>query len=899
MVLLNKQVPATGTGRGPAVSLSIINNVASLIAENSLGVTSGNLQKTLQQLSTGLRINSGADDAAGLSIASGLTSNITALTQSSQNASNAIGFLQSADGALSEVTSLLDRATTLATEASTSGTTSGQSAALDNEYQSILNEITQIGANANFNGSEVFSATAMNPFLGDGTGSSSMLGTPNMSVAPLTLVSLQMGASTTAATSATSTLTLTSVPQANDSVTIGSTTYTFQTAAASGAGQVQIGGSPTLTLQALRAAVNGNSLNGANTAATALASGSAITFTSEAAGAGSSFTAAGSFAGSGSSTGGNMGTWSGGTLSGGYPTSPAQEMISGTPADGDTIAVGGTTYTFVTTLSSGPTVANQILLGGSSDVSFQNLADAINGTGAFGTEYSVGTSADAAVSALGGFNLNLTVASGDNTQLGAVQGAGLFPMVMPGSPASYAGGTLTLPVNPDAGNSIVIGSTTYTFQTGAAVGAGQVQIGGSAGATLQNLASAVNGNSLNTANASAGASASSNTVTFTAKALGGAGDSVAMSGTLTSVTVAGNWTSTGAAGELGGGSDATIGYAYLDTNGAIANGNTVTLGSTTYTFVSALSGVPNEVLIGDYSADGNYGSMANLTSALNGTGTSGVDYSTGTVANTVVGGWFAAGVPSSCELLLRAVMSGPSSGIPVGSTGGALSIAPFSGGSNVVAASGSLSLVNNLAAGATVDIGATSYTFQTGAPAANGQVQLGSTAAATLQNLAAAINGNSGDHSVLASASGSTISFIAATAGYPGDGLAATGTLIATNGSPAGWATASGHDAYNTSSTDLSNTTDAQAALQAVINAISIVSQMRGATGANVNQLAAASNVMNSQIQNLQSADNNVQNADIGKTVSSMAQYSVLQATGMAALQQSNQAQQSLLKLLQ
>ena len=90
--------------------ISVLNSVSQLSAENALSSTQASLQKTLQQLSTGLKINSGSDDGAGLSIASALGANISALTQSSQNATNSIGFLQTADGALSQVTTLLNRA---------------------------------------------------------------------------------------------------------------------------------------------------------------------------------------------------------------------------------------------------------------------------------------------------------------------------------------------------------------------------------------------------------------------------------------------------------------------------------------------------------------------------------------------------------------------------------------------------------------------------------------------------------------------------------------------------------------------------------------------------------------------------------------------------------------------
>ncbi len=148
--------------------VSILNNLSAMSAENSLSMTQANLQKTLTQLSTGLRINSGSDDAAGLSIANGMQANIAALTQSSQNATNGIGTLQTADGALSQVTSLLNRAVTLATEAANGNLTSNQSGALDTEYTSIQNEISQIGQTTDFNGQNVFGLTTSNTFISDG-----------------------------------------------------------------------------------------------------------------------------------------------------------------------------------------------------------------------------------------------------------------------------------------------------------------------------------------------------------------------------------------------------------------------------------------------------------------------------------------------------------------------------------------------------------------------------------------------------------------------------------------------------------------------------------------------------------------------------------------------------------
>lgn len=145
------------------MSLSILNNVTAMSAENQLNITNKALQNSLLQLSSGSKLNSGADDAAGLSIANGLTANITALNQSASNASNAQGRLQVADGALSQITALLNRAVTLATESASANVSDGtQRAALDNEFESIKSEINSIGSTTTFNGSVVFSGGATN-----------------------------------------------------------------------------------------------------------------------------------------------------------------------------------------------------------------------------------------------------------------------------------------------------------------------------------------------------------------------------------------------------------------------------------------------------------------------------------------------------------------------------------------------------------------------------------------------------------------------------------------------------------------------------------------------------------------------------------------------------------------
>lgn len=142
------------------MALGVLNNISAIYAQNNLSNTQASLSKTLQQLSSGSRINSGADDAAGLSLANGLQASATALSQSAKNASEGVDFLQVADGALSQVTSLLNRAVTLATEASNGTLNTSQTSAANSEYQKILTEIDTINSNTEYNGINTFAANS-------------------------------------------------------------------------------------------------------------------------------------------------------------------------------------------------------------------------------------------------------------------------------------------------------------------------------------------------------------------------------------------------------------------------------------------------------------------------------------------------------------------------------------------------------------------------------------------------------------------------------------------------------------------------------------------------------------------------------------------------------------------
>jgi flagellin len=162
------------------MAISVLYNIPSLAAENQLKVTNMDLQNTLYQLSTGSRINSGADDAAGLAIANGLGANVTALTQSGLNATEGADKLQVADGALSQVTTLLNRAVTLATESANGTINDGsQRQALDAEFTAIKSEIDRIGGDTTYNGAAIFAGggTNFNQIVGDNTAAPAGLAT--------------------------------------------------------------------------------------------------------------------------------------------------------------------------------------------------------------------------------------------------------------------------------------------------------------------------------------------------------------------------------------------------------------------------------------------------------------------------------------------------------------------------------------------------------------------------------------------------------------------------------------------------------------------------------------------------------------------------------------------------
>jgi len=142
-------------------SFSVVSNVSATNAQANLATTNIGLQKTLERLSSGFRINRSGDDAAGLVVANTYRSTQAVLNQGIRNASDGLSTLQIKDGALNNISTLLDRLATLATQSASSSSTVDR-AVLDAEFQDVLSEIDREASVASLTASAGFSVFVSN-----------------------------------------------------------------------------------------------------------------------------------------------------------------------------------------------------------------------------------------------------------------------------------------------------------------------------------------------------------------------------------------------------------------------------------------------------------------------------------------------------------------------------------------------------------------------------------------------------------------------------------------------------------------------------------------------------------------------------------------------------------------
>lgn len=142
------------------MGFTIATNTSSLNAMRNLTLNQTAQSKAVERLSSGLRINRAADDAAGLAISEGLKNQISGLTQANRNAQDGISLIQTAEGALTEVHSILNRMRDLAVQSANDTNNGGSQAAIQKEVDALNDELTRITTTTNFNGINLLDASA-------------------------------------------------------------------------------------------------------------------------------------------------------------------------------------------------------------------------------------------------------------------------------------------------------------------------------------------------------------------------------------------------------------------------------------------------------------------------------------------------------------------------------------------------------------------------------------------------------------------------------------------------------------------------------------------------------------------------------------------------------------------
>lgn len=179
-------------------------NTNALFAQNALRVNNRDLSKSIQQLSTGTRINSAADDAAGLAIASTMSAQIRGLNQAVRNANDGISMLQTADSSMSSQSDILQRMRELAVQASTGTYSSAQRGYLQTEFSGLKSQITSIATQTTWNGLSILNTASASYSIQVGAASGETI---SVNLSQTTATSLGVSGSVSTAAGAISAIT--------------------------------------------------------------------------------------------------------------------------------------------------------------------------------------------------------------------------------------------------------------------------------------------------------------------------------------------------------------------------------------------------------------------------------------------------------------------------------------------------------------------------------------------------------------------------------------------------------------------------------------------------------------------------------------------------------------------
>jgi flagellin len=918
------------------MSLGILNNLSAVYAENNLNNTNSSLNTVLQQLSSGSKINSGADDAAGLSLVDGLQANQQALNQSETNATEGAGLLQVADGALSQVTSLLNRAVTLATEASNGTLNASQDTAANQEYQSILSEISNIGSTTTYNQEQVFNSnTAI--YTGDSSNAGASVDSLNIRSLSASNMGDTAGVMSYSNGSNNVFIDLSSggvnAAQTDSLGTASQTTsvaVNYMSTGANGAAVqstanivVGAGTSYSNSVNGLISAINNSGLGLTATFGTAASAGSTSTNAATAAndsGGGANDTGiiiSGVGVGTGSNGAGEIGTLSVGG---------AADTLGGSLSITD--SAGATHTVTLGTANSTDTLANlaATINAAGYGITASTNTSVVNGAAA-GTVLTF-TSAAAGTAVAGTSLTDASTASTTITQ----------PVFAGQTAAAHAAGTVMATISTNAANQILGGGTllldqaftgaatlafTASMTDGTTTGAGAINLGVAGQTdTLANLANFINNNQ--TAGSNLQAVVSNNGTTLTVLAVNAYTPSGALNDAMSSnLTVADSANATALTGtpSTTGAFKATIGTLTAATSADVFNGGSLTIGSNAAITLGVSTGTNKTDTLADLAAtinNNNYGVTATMNTANT--------VMTVTSANASDAFTFAGTSSTATQNKIQSTTAVANQNqigtiTQAGTAAGSLVAGDkilLNNGANVytVNATDGLTMAN-VAAGINKMGWGVTATEAGNATANTDTITFTSTSAASLgtnvqfQESAAeahAITTSSDNHSTVSSGYYKTgisgvvkdTSVSNATGSVGNGGTLNTGIVSNSNGS-SGVATISYSDAAGQSlaATDLSNQGDAETALTDLNKAITAVAAQDGYIGAQINTLNAVSSVLSTQAENVQSAQNAVQATDYASATSNMSKYEILSQTGIAALAQANSQQQDVLKLLQ
>jgi len=858
--------------------LGVLNNISAIYAENNLNETQASLQNTLTQLSSGSRINSGADDPAGLAIANGLQANSAALMQSSSNASEGVGFLQVADGALSQVTSLLTSAVTLATEAGGGTLSSSQMSAANQEYQDILSQIGTIGSTTEYNGIQVFSNDQTTSALTWGANAVGVASSATGSSAAIAAGAITAGGATaTAAPAATNvnfsngstvTANITSGDNLSGSVTIQGTIpdhppvpTTFSWSSSLGVYTATVANGDNLSGGFTITSTGGTDPATVNVDLTGKNTGNLVSTINTALGAN-----AADYSVAYNSTTGALTIGVNGSPSSGLTAVSVANTVGG---------VGAATGSTVDVPSS--TVASKTLT--FDNVTTANLAATLNAQLA-GSDY------QAAYNSSTGALTFSNSAAGTTAGVTSIAVAGT-PTVQQQTPASTTTGS-TAPVAltnvttanlQSVVNTALNGSRTTTADYAVSYSNGTLTVGlTNYGMTTDHIASVATSGALTETTPNAA------TIAFT--------DGEQLSGKFTITP-----TISGAAAT--GSGITTVNLNGINTSNLVATVNAA-LGASASNYTvgyNVSQGVGTlSIAVNATGLAANYDSVAIANGlSANAMGESGVAVTNINSANTVMGNFTvtpttAAGAGSAINVNLQNVTNANLLSTVQSALGANYTVSYNTTAATQALGLGNLSISVSSAGAAS---GITSFTV----------AEAASQGASQQSEVAGGVNIYTGDGTSTGSKNYNVTvgalsdAAVGSSAASSNMGLDVTATVGGVTG--IGGVLSGASLGTSLTGTTLTSQADAEAALQTVDDAINAVAYQRGQVGANINTLNAASNIASSQQTNITSAENTITATDYAAATSNMSKYEILTQTGISALAQANSTQQMVTKLLQ